>query len=677
MKSLRQVTIALLLCLVALFGPIDPIPAQETAGDENNEIKLDEVVVTGTRSERTESEIVADVEVFDRAEMEELPFRAWDDLLNRLAGVKMHRPDGIGHRIPLVLNIRGINGSRQNLILLNGLPLNHPGTGFVTFHQVSSEMVDRIEVVKGPYSSLYGSYAMGGVVNAISRRGQSEDGLFVPRAKIGSYGYWEMGAYTEKNFGAIDLAVDFQHRQADNYLFRDKESRYTYNRTTRTTEQIVGDSTNRELRQDLLNISLGAKLNSDNQVRLTFNYLEDHQGAGAPTYVEDIDPWAKERNIHAAVQTNHRLGAGYTLQLAGYNNSVWDRGLGEGVDASTARTRYFAEDADSYNGEWGGQVKLSKSFAEWHMITLGLDYAYYYADWRRNEADSGAITVDAEADMSNAAPYLQMEMFLLDSRLLITPGLRADFHSETESSLSPKLAVRYNFTDSFNVRASAGRSFRAPTLNELYGPTWMMIPGVPFESNPDLDPEYLWSFDLGFKYQPAPGYSFGLAGFYSKGEDFIEAHIANGIQRYINLENVEIYGFEVEATARPCRWLGLEANYTYTEAKNSDTDEELLDQPKHMVKGGVQLQWKTGRLTWGANIFGRWHGDRTYQVGMGSGAVNENDDSTIFDAGVTVTDRSGLTLGLKSTNLFDAEWYSHGTQLGAGRAIWVEAKWQI
>ena len=619
-------------------------------------------------------EVVAEVKVVTEEEMGLAAVTTWDDMLKYTPGIKVHRPDGIGHRVPMSLHIRGISGSRQNLILLDGLPINEPETGFIAMYSVPTEMIQRIEVVKGPYSSLYGSYAMGGVVNLISSRAKSEEWKIKPFGKAGNYGYWEAGLRAAKDFGAVDLSFGYKHREADNYLRLEKEMRDVYDPVTGVTEEHEFEVENRELRAEYADLRVGWNINPSHELHLTAVLMNDNQGGGVPTYLPGLDQYGDDTNLNLSLKSIHRLPAGCTLTLAAYTNSNWSKDLREEMDMSSlGKARYYPEDKESFGNEAGFQVQLVKSLGQWNVLTLGVDTNRNYVYWDRVDQETGEQVIDESASLYNIAPYLQMEMFFLDGDLIVTPGVRGDFHSETESSVSPKLAARYNIGDFWSVRASGGRSFRAPSVNELYGPAWMMIPGIPFLSNPELDPEYLWTADLGIGFDCNGRFRANLSGFYTKGYDFIEAQIAMGVQKYVNVDEVEIYGIEADADLQLTDWLRIFAGYAYTHTQDLGSGDPLADTPEHSLKAGVHLSRQFGAFTLGAYLTGNFEFNRPHWVGMGSSGDLLYDDTALMDAGLTLSHSSGWSLGLKSSNIFDAEWFSHGTTPGAGRAVWVEA----
>lgn len=689
MKSQLKITLTLTFSLLALFSWACPSGAGNAEPDRTPKSKIEEMVVTGTRSQRDQDKIVATVEVIKARELEQLPLDTWDGALNYLPGIQIQRPDGIGHQIPITAKIRGVGGPRQNLVLLDGMPINNPINGFITVHTIPVDIIDHVEVVKGPYSSLYGSYAMGGVINIITKRGDSPRPRVTAHASLGTYGFWEAGARVSGLEGGLDYSLGYNHRRTNNYLWRDTETRRVFNRRARRMEEKEFDVKNRDLRADILDLHLGYRANPDHRISLTGLFYKDHQGSGVPTYLAGrFEPYDNTVNLHLALSGDHKLPADYQFKWKLYDNYAQSKGQGESMESSPSgggrggmayspsmgrgrSPRYFRDDADNSGNELGAQVQLARSFADWNMFTIGLDATRNSASWKKTDMDLNRRVVDRSKDIHNLAPYLQVELFLLDNRLLITPGVRLDFHSEAGSAVSPKLSARYKLTEQLSLRASAGRAFRAPTLNELFSPTWMMIPGVPFESNPDLKPEYLWSGDLGLEYKTRRLRA-GLTGFYSKGDDFIQAVISRGVQKYQNVEDVKVYGLEAGLEFNPWEWLTLFSSYTYTHSENAASGDPLTDTPKHMIKAGVMASRRIGDFRIFGNLAAQYIGERYYASGMGSSDLS-SDNYTLVDAGAGVQYKDVVTVSLKVKNMFDEKWFPHGTQPGPSRAFWLEA----
>lgn len=194
--------------------------------------EMEEIVVTATRSPRSPEKVVADVDVVKEEDIKNSSATNIDDILRRLGGVDIRRSTDVGFGPPIRVYIRGIGGVKGVMLMMDGVPLNSPITGFLNFNQFQLSSIERVEVVKGPFSSLYGSNAMGGVINIISKKRKEEGIDIVPMSKLGNYNFREGGISILGRKGKFSYSLSGDYRTIDNHYRRDKEVDYIYNPAT-------------------------------------------------------------------------------------------------------------------------------------------------------------------------------------------------------------------------------------------------------------------------------------------------------------------------------------------------------------------------------------------------------------------------------------------------------------
>ena len=167
---------------------------EDTGNDKKSLITLDEVVVTATRNAKSADEVFADVDIITQEDIRNSSANNIDDILRGLGGVDIRRPSSMGITSPLNINIRGVGGSKRVMLMMDGVPLNSALTGMVQPNQIQLSSIDKVEVVKGAFSSLYGSNAMGGVINIISKKRKTDGMEIIPIFKSGNYDFLETGA---------------------------------------------------------------------------------------------------------------------------------------------------------------------------------------------------------------------------------------------------------------------------------------------------------------------------------------------------------------------------------------------------------------------------------------------------------------------------------------------------
>ena len=221
---------SVLLSFFALL-PNESVMAQN--GDEETH-ELEEVVVTATRSAKSADEVFADVDIITQEDVKNSSASNVDDILRRLSGVDIRRPSDMGITSPITINIRGVGGAggKRLLFMMDGVPLNSALTGFVQPNQIQLSSIERVEVVKGPFSSLYGSNAMGGVINIISKKRKTDGVDIVPMFKSGNYGFIKTGVSVLGRKGGFSYSLDGSYRSIDNHYRRDKQVKYAFNPAT-------------------------------------------------------------------------------------------------------------------------------------------------------------------------------------------------------------------------------------------------------------------------------------------------------------------------------------------------------------------------------------------------------------------------------------------------------------
>jgi len=228
-----------LLFGVSMLAPPQTSLGQEEGSEKDSEeepsaIRLEEIVVTATRTERSLAEVPASVSVITEDEIQTAPAQNIDEILRTESGVDVKRVVGMGSGIPSMLSIRGVPGANRTLVLVDGMPANASGTGFISFNEVPLDSIERVEVVRGPFSSLYGANAFGGVINIITREGEGKPGAQI-HGGLGSEGLWEAGAQSSGEMGRFSYSVLGDVRSIDNYLARDHDIDRSYRSGTWTT----------------------------------------------------------------------------------------------------------------------------------------------------------------------------------------------------------------------------------------------------------------------------------------------------------------------------------------------------------------------------------------------------------------------------------------------------------
>ena len=535
------------------------LPTLTFAADDSTQ--LEEVVVTATKTAKDTADAPATVSVVSQDKIEQANVQSADEALRFLPGVYTTRPGG--HE-PSVMGtnvlLRGIPDYSRTLVLVDGQTLNDPYIGAVTWEAVPPETIERIEVVPGPFSSLYGGSAMGGVINIITRTPTQRD--VTVKAGYGTNNFKSASVLYQDRLGeGVGVMLDYGYKRSDGYV-KDEVvvaasgaggTAVTGARQTTDSQgnlrYLIGDKGDAAWDSE----NIGAKLYFDlpGASRLTlgashftygsfdrndFNtYLRDGGGNpvsngnvtfsefGANALVREKffligpDSDIKEQNRYTA-EYEKRLDQGSSLKATlGYTDiPLYNNYIVPGNTATLSggpATRLLRP-----NSELTGSLQMSFPATNRHYLVTGLSagrrvidtVTYNISDWRDADA-TGTISSQTAGEDQSYAVYIQDEITLSDrltaylggrydywstDGFVEASGARTDYSKRDQSYFSPKASLVYRPEDRTTLRASVGSAFHAPVLRDTFG-YWTPSTGYTFSPNPDLKPETVTSWEIG------------------------------------------------------------------------------------------------------------------------------------------------------------------------------------
>lgn len=557
--------------------------------------ELETVVVTATKTPKKLENVPAVVTVIDQDEIQTMPARTVFDLIADLPGVSFNEPQGEGLVTPQLLTIRGQGFTGSTLILLDGQRIDSPFTNYAYLTTVPVRAVQRIEVIRGPFSALYGSNAGGGIINVITKDGQGKKFL-TPWLETGSFNrldYGMDGGFGWKNFS---VGLFYDHKDIDNYyLYNDKnlddQNRdYTHDRVHGKMTGSFGDHT-------VFSFS-GGWMRGKTGFGVSKNLgLDNHQDAIQP-YLNMQTTSQILENLELRTQLDW-LHAGHDYYGETLESIAWIRlPSGQVVPKFSYKPSVNTTDADRYRGD----VSASYWFSENHVVTLGTEAVYMEAEKAIDDRATGQILnvqgrpgLKADEDDTVLSLYGQYDWTFFDRFELVLGG-RFDSYDTYGSEFSPKATLRWNYWTDGNLKLSAGKGFRAPNLNELFSPPWTIAPFIVYQGNPDLEAETTWSYEASLEqYFLNKKLFFRLTPYYTKGEDFITAvrfpdplNPGGQIMQPENIDKVEIRGLDLELAYYLARKTKLFANYNYNETRDEQTDHILEGYPRNSLTLGLR-----------------------------------------------------------------------------------------
>ena len=643
----------ILLSTAAMLAAIAPAPMSKLRA----QTAIPDTIVTATRVPTPLERVPASITVITRQQIEERGYATLNEALASVPGLRVAPSGGFGQQSSVF--IRG-NSSRSTLVLLDGVPLNDPSEANNAFNFGNDLLFDieRIEVLRGPASSLYGAAAMGGVINLVTRRAPA-DRQFAPYGELagGSNNTLRSG------IGATGTLDRFDYLASVNNLST-RGSNATADRFRNTLGERDGVSATAGTAR------LGFTPVEGTRIEGLLRYRQNRFGLDSvprddPNFTGDDRRWfgqarSETQLFGGAWTTGLRLA--YTQDRRAYSN------LPDLLSRATTRDLFQGE---RLTVDWGNIVRLPElGPARQGAVSFGVT-------WSEEEARSASGNIPfhsrVNAKQDTTAGHLAMQ-YRLWERLDVTAGIRhdsvGDFHGET----TWRLGFVYNVPEfNLRLRASGGTAFNAPSLFQRFGRT-----GTTFVGNPNLRPETSIGYEFGAEIDiPA----FGTPNFATLGWTFFQSRVTDLINfnaqfnTLVNVDRANIKGAELVMALRPFSWLTAEASWTLTDAVDARTNRPLPRRPEHVVSLNARIT-PTDRIviTPQVQFTGRTQ-EGPFATYLDSGASvpapRRNKSGTILTVTASYRVMPQVTAFLEARNLTDSAWEPvNGFQI-PGRTVLV------
>jgi outer membrane receptor for ferrienterochelin and colicins len=565
--------------------------------DDQEVIETEKMVVTATMTEKIMKDAPGAIEVITAQEILDMNAQTVAEAIEEATGLLVTTETGRQQRP----SIRG-TGNKHTLVLIDGRRVVAGFKDMFGLEQVPVDLIDHIEVVRGPASALYGSDAIGGVVNIITRRptrrlalggtmqygqnGYHEGEETNGRAYVGKaterLGVFLAGGYQKKNgFDRDGVTPD----DGDTIKLKSAGGRFTFS-LAEGHELLAGfEVTDRETAglRDMQNVD---------RLRM----VEDERWNGFLQYDGKISPMSRV--------------------MLRFNHSEQENEID--FDPTTVMTPGAI--GDENNAErWLDQAeaRFSGLFFDRHLVTVGTEYR---VEGRKDDAG-------LDDDVENLSVYAQDEYQVFDPLYLVL-GCRWDHHSDFGSEWTPRVSATYHILDNLRLKASYGRGFRAPGFMELYVPTYMKRGKQIYDPNPDLDPETSDSYEVGIEGEYG-NFQGRLMWFRTEFDDLIDAvwyaFTGTGKKRkdyyqYQNIAEATMEGIEFEGRLKLPYGFAMTGNMTYLDTEDKETGKDLEGRPDY--KGTLKLSYRQPRSGWAANLRFNYIGERYY--------TDENEDDVLL-----------------------------------------------
>lgn len=666
MMQMKAGIIALLLYVAPQVSAQSILEGKKT---EDLSLMLEEVVVTGTGTEHYLKDAPVQTEVITRRALEQFQARSMEELLAGLSPSLTFHDGSMGSHIQL----NGLNND-YILILIDGKRMNGDVGGQNDLNLLNPANIERIEIVKGAASSLYGSDAIAGVINIITKKHHDKT-EFTSTSRVGAYGDVRESASLGLTIGKVKSMTGMNFHHTDGWRNTDLQWNQQQLKPG-STMKTVNRSTNYTLTESL-------DWNVNDRLSLT---------ASGSCYerwvVRPHGPWSYLPNDF--YYRNYGFAAGGKYRLGGRNyltaDLSYDR-YGYFYDYKLQEVTDYFKDGDRITYFPGQRIKQSVQrqvlgqtkgvfyIGDRHLLNTGFEYLY-------NHLESPHHIDGDRASVYTLAAYAQEEWTAADD-VVLTAGARGTVHKETGFNLSPKIAVLYNKGD-FRLRASYALGYKSPTVKELYYNYTATLGGgslTAYHGNKDLKAQTSQYASVGAEYA---GRKFqasvtAYANFLRNMIELVEINLTaeeklDEIEKskmYLNLTQARIWGVDFTFNYQPVQTLTVSGGYSFSDPRAQYPDQgadymkyipiDATSQHNATLNASWHHTWSRYRL--GLAVYGRYQSVRRYV---------EDNDADAFQTWRINTAHTllgmkkwTLTLNVGVDNLFN---YVDRTPFGRNRA---------
>ncbi len=543
------------------------LAASITVSAQQDSVSLDEVVVTGTRTVTDVRYLPMTVNVISRGQLtQNNQMSILPTVMQQVPGLFVTSRSMYGYGVSTGaaggINMRGISGGAgQLLVLIDG----HPQYNGIYGHPISDSyqtlMAERVEVLRGPASVIYGSNAMGGVINIVTRKMLQDGARTDVRVGGGSYGTVLAEASNTIRKGKFSSMVGGEYSRTDNH------------RPNMGFEQYGGH----------LKLAYDFTPNWDAYVDADITHFNASYPGAEEKPIYGANQWITRGVVSAAVENNYEKTNGALSIFTNFGRHKIDDGS---ADATKPTSRYFRS-KDALTGiSWYQSARLF----EGNRLTLGADYQHIYGNAYYTDKTTGDILVtpnkqSGRSYRNEVAGYFDVRQDLV-GWLTLDAGLRLDHHSITGSEWIPQFGVVVRPLSTGEVKAMVSKGFRNPTMREMF-----LYP----PSNEELKPERMWNYELSWRHR-LQKLSYGANLFYIDADNIILTTQVGSGKKNLNSGRISNYGAELEATYHINDMWALNTNHSFLKMKK----QQVVAAPKY--KGFLGADFRLHRLAVNAGL---------------------------------------------------------------------------
>ncbi len=524
--------------------------------------ELDPIIVTATRSPEPLNATIGDNSVVSRQELDKMPDATLAEVLGRQRGITFVNYGG--PQTLSTVNVRGTN-SNQTLVLIDGVRVNNGSNGLPPLNAIPASAIERVEIVRGAASSLYGADAIGGVINIITRKGGDGPISAFVNAGVGTYATSQYdaglsgstGKWSYSVYGGYGQSAGFNATNQENFFYNpDKDSYYRSNAGGSLSLEWASDQT------------------------LTVQTLQSRVNGG----IDNGRPYFNDRGIQElstnTISSSNRINEHWTSILTA--SLMIDRYESLTIPtASTSGQQYYRTEQTQYT--WQNNFNLTED----QTLTLGYE--------RLNQMVNGSFS-DFGFPQTSYVGYDGQEVFTNSFFAgyegswgihSVQASVRNDYNSQYKNFTSGSLNYAIDITEQWRASVGASTGFRAPNFNELYWPQTSSFVG-----NPTLEPEKSKNLEAGLRYLTGKG-QFAVAAYWNEITNAIinePAQPGSFVYTPVNIGKAKIRGVTLSGDYAITDSLVVDGSFDWLSAVNSDTNTLLALRAQRVLKLGANYQ---------------------------------------------------------------------------------------
>jgi len=596
---------------------------------------LDELVVTGTKTPHTMKDVPVETIVINAADIQKTNAQNIMGVLKEVPGLSVANHDDVFGTYTWNATLQGLPfDAGYGLVLIDGQRAMGCGQSGgmgeygIGLNQLPVSMIERIEVVKGPGSALYGSDAVTGVINVITKK--------IPDKPTGwagvGYGWYDVkrqlsDGREEQADGDRNLHqayVGYGDRIGDSagYLL-------AYNFEGADDIAAAPLSSQRHSIMGKIDAQAGESVKLSSKLELSDYQKTDNRD---------------EESLRVSLGADWQVTQGHLLSLKGYTYK-WDFTHGSHGDPYGYKNGYVGFNQAELQDTW----KITQN----NTLTMGGELQEQRIDYGIENQDGSLISVDESVKTSSL--FLQDELVFWEKVTLVS-GARYDDHSVFGTEINSKFSAMIRIAEATTLRASIGRSFKSPTIRQLYYSAPYRHGTFYAQSNPDLKPEKALGYTINLEQRfDADRIMLNLGYFHNDVDDLVvrvdTGTLYNGLPLmvYENVEKAWTQGLEFMCKAKFGHSLEVALSYTYTQTENKESGKELTYVPDHSISLRPSYEWEYLKLGVSAGI--------TYTGRLYTNADNTTqiDDQTVVDGKIYKYLSSNCKLSFEADDIFDAK----------------------